>query len=103
MNHWPNNSVKVPFCLNIYCFMILFLLIHTNLVIQTVKGILTNNTNLFFDGNKFKFPNPTFDILNIANSYQIYTYQIFQMDEKLITQGNNFTEDISKFINGVYF
>jgi hypothetical protein len=49
------------------------------------------------------FPNPTNDILNITNPHQISTYQIYQMDGKLITQGNNFPIDISKFTNGIYF
>jgi len=51
----------------------------------------------------FVYPNPTNDILNITNPHQISTYQIFQLDGKLITQGNNFPIDISKFTNGIYF
>ncbi len=51
----------------------------------------------------FVYPNPTNDILNITNLHQISTYQIYQLDGKLITQGNNFPIDISKFTNGIYF
>jgi hypothetical protein len=51
----------------------------------------------------FVYPNPTNDILNITNPLQISTYQIYQWDGKLITQGNNFPIDISKFTNGIYF
>ncbi|MFN5630130.1 MAG: T9SS type A sorting domain-containing protein, partial [Bacteroidota bacterium] len=51
----------------------------------------------------FVFPNPTNDVLNITNPHQISSFQIYQMDGKLITQGNNFPIDISKFTNGIYF
>jgi hypothetical protein len=51
----------------------------------------------------FVYPNPTNDILNITNPHQISTYQIYQLDGKLITQDNNFPIYISKFTNGVYF
>jgi hypothetical protein len=47
--------------------------------------------------------NPTNDILNITNPHLISTYQIYQLDGKLITQGNNFPIDISKFTIGIYF
>ena len=47
--------------------------------------------------------NPTNDILNITNPHQISTYQIYQMDGKLVNQGNNFPINISKFTNGIYF
>jgi hypothetical protein len=48
-------------------------------------------------------PNPTNDILNITNTHQISAYQIYQLDGKLNTQGNNFPLDISKFNNRIYF
>jgi hypothetical protein len=51
----------------------------------------------------FVFPNPTNDVLNITNPHQISSFQIYQMDGKLINHGNNFPINISKFTNGIYF
>ncbi|MEI6523939.1 MAG: T9SS type A sorting domain-containing protein [Bacteroidota bacterium] len=72
------------------------------------NGCLTpeclNSTKEVDEPSQFlTYPNPTNDILNITNPLQISTYQIYQWDGKLITQGNNFPIDISKFTNGIYF
>jgi hypothetical protein len=72
------------------------------------NGCLTpeclNSTKEVDEPSQFlTYPNPTNDILNITNPHQISTYQIYQLDGKLITQGNNFPIDISKFTIGIYF
>jgi hypothetical protein len=47
-----------------------------------------NSTKEVDESNQFfVYPNPTNDILKITNPHQISTYQIYQMDGKLITQG----------------
>ena len=51
----------------------------------------------------FVYPNPTNDILNITNPHQISTFQIYQMDGKLITQGITFPINIGDLKNGIYF
>ncbi len=51
----------------------------------------------------FVYPNPATDLLYISNPSQIYNYQLFQLDGKLIFQGNTFPIDISELPKGIYF
>jgi hypothetical protein len=72
--------------------------------VNCFNDILTNEYSLSENEKQFfVYPNPANETLNISNSNLISSYEIFQLDRKLLNQGNNFPIDISKFTNGIYF
>lgn len=72
--------------------------------VDCFNDILTNEYSLSENKEQFfVYPNPANETLNISNSNLISSYEIFQLDGKLLNQGNNFPLDITKFTNGIYF
>jgi hypothetical protein len=72
------------------------------------NGCLTtdcvSNTKEIEASNEFiVYPNPGEEILNITNSNQISSYQIFQFDGKLVERGTSFPLNIIEYAQGFYF
>lgn len=68
-----------------------------------IENCVSNTEELDKENQFLIYPNPSNELLNISNSNQISSYEIFQLDGKLINQGNYFPINISKFTNGIYF
>jgi hypothetical protein len=49
------------------------------------------------------YPNPGKEILNITNSNQISSYQIFHFDGKMVESGTTFPLNIIEYASGFYF
>lgn len=63
-----------------------------------------SSTKEIEDSNEFiVYPNPGEEILNITNSNQISSYQIFQFNGKMVEWGTTFPLNITEYAQGFYF